>query len=113
VSARARVRVVADDGGAREALVDAAVDAREGRCDVVDGPVQVVDARLQRDGEVDEIVLAAAEQHRLRGAHPPHAAPEDGDERQRDDSGGTGAERDPGRHRGEHGTPARDRATAG
>ena len=33
--------------------------------DLVDRPVQVVHPRLERDGEVDEVVLLAAEQHEL------------------------------------------------
>src|SRR5581483_7302615 len=47
--------------------VDAPVDAREGGGELVDHPVDVVDAALKRDCEVDQVDLAvAAEQHLLR-----------------------------------------------
>ena len=52
--------------------VDPAVDAREARGDLVDRAVEVVDPALQRDGEVDEVLAAAAEQRPLRLAHAPH-----------------------------------------
>ena len=68
MAARVLVGVVADDRGVRDGAVDAAVDAREARGHLVDRPVQVVDAPLERDGEVDEILAAAAEQHPLRVA---------------------------------------------
>ena len=60
------VGVVAKDRRLRDAVVDPAVDARERAGDLVDRAVEVVDPRLQRDGEVDEIRLAAAEQDELR-----------------------------------------------
>ena len=72
VAARVLVGVVADDRAVRDGPVDAAVDPREPGGDLVDGPVQVVDPALQRDGELDEVLAAAAEQHPLRVAHAPH-----------------------------------------
>ena len=44
----------------REAAVDPLVDAREPGGDLVDDSVQVVDASLQGDREVDEVVLSRA-----------------------------------------------------
>ena len=63
------VGVIAHQRGVRDRAVDAAVDPRERGCDLVHGPVQVVHAGLERDGEIDEIVLPAAEEHELRRAH--------------------------------------------
>ena len=65
------VGVVADDASLRDGRVDAPVDAREPCRDLVHGAVQVVDPPLERDGEVDEVGLAAAEQHELRGPDAP------------------------------------------
>ena len=42
---------------------------------LVDGAVQVVDAGLERDGEVDEVALAAAQQHLLPRADRADTAP--------------------------------------
>ena len=64
--ARVLVGVVADDRGVRDRPVDAAVDAREARGHLVDRAVEVVDPPLERDGEVDEVSPAAAEEHPLR-----------------------------------------------
>ena len=55
--------------------VDAPVDAGEAGGDLVDRAVEVVDPRLQRDGEVDEVLAAAAEQRPLRLADAPHLDP--------------------------------------
>src|SRR5262249_56676887 len=55
--------------------VDAAVDAREAGGDLVDGAVEVVDPRLQRDGEVDEILPAAPDERALRLAEPTDTHP--------------------------------------
>ena len=68
--------------------VDAAVDPREAGRDLVDRPVQVVDPALERDGEVDEVLLAAAEQHPLRLAHAAAAPPRERrhDQRERRDA---------------------------
>ena len=60
------VGVVADDRRLRDRRVDAPVDASEAGGELVDGAVQLVDAALQRDREVDEIGLAAAEERQLR-----------------------------------------------
>ena len=49
MAARVLVGVVADDRGVRDRLVDAPVDPREPRRDLVDGAVEVVDPGLQRD----------------------------------------------------------------
>ena len=51
--------------------VDPAVDAGEPGGDLVDRTVEVVDPALQRDGELDEVAPAAAEQRQLGGARPP------------------------------------------
>src|SRR6266516_2184295 len=75
VPARVGVRVVADDRRVRDAAVDSPVDACEPGRDLVHGAVQVVDPALQRDREVDEIFLAAADEHELGRAHPSHRQP--------------------------------------
>ena len=49
---------------------------REPGRDLVDGAVEVVDAALERDGEVDEVGAAAAEQDALRRPEPSHAYPQ-------------------------------------
>ena len=83
MATRARVRVIADDCGVRQRAVHPAVDPGEPRRDLVDRAMEVVDASLQRDGELDEVGAAAAEQHALRRAQPPHPHPEPRAERQR------------------------------
>ncbi len=67
------VGVVAHDRRLRHRVVDAPVDALERRGQLVDRTMQVVDPRLQRDGEIDEVVLASAEEHELRLAHAPQS----------------------------------------
>ncbi len=62
--------------------VDAPVDARERRRDLVDGAVQVVDPALERDRELDEVLAAAADQHALRVAEPADPHPRDPRERE-------------------------------
>ena len=57
--------------------------ARPG-CDLVDGAVQVVDAALERDRELDQVLAAAADQHPLRVAQPADAHPRDPGERDPD-----------------------------
>ncbi len=51
--------------------VHAAIDPRQRGRDLGDGAVQVVHARLERDGEIDEVVLPAAEQDELVRPHAP------------------------------------------
>ena len=78
-------------------LVDAPVDPREPRRDLVDRAVQVVDPPLQRDGEVDEVALAAAEQNRLAIAQRAgSAASSQTTDDERDDGDRGSADRDPG-----------------
>ena len=62
-------------------VVDPAVDPREPGRDLVDGAVQVVDPALERDGELDQVLAAAADQHPLRVAQPADAHPGDPGER--------------------------------
>src|SRR5439155_13434209 len=69
---RSLVGVVADDRGVQDRPVDAAVYPGERGGDLVDRLVQVVDARLEGDGEIDEVVLALAEQHELARAEAPY-----------------------------------------
>src|SRR5205807_6302215 len=69
VASRALVGVVAHERGLRDGGVDPAVDARKSRRDLVDRAMKVVDARLQGDGEVDEVMLPAAEEDELRCAN--------------------------------------------
>src|SRR5918992_567466 len=95
--AGARVRVVPDDGRVRDAAVDPAVDPHEAGRDLVHGAVEVVDTRLQRDGELDEILLRAAEQDCLRTAQTPDLDEEDDPQDDGGESGGPGSERDPRR----------------
>ena len=66
VAARVLVGVVADDRGVRDGPVDAPVDAGEPGGDLVDGAVEVVDPALEGDGELDDVLAAAAEQQALR-----------------------------------------------
>ena len=75
VAAGVLVGVVADDRGVRDRVVDPPVDAREAGRDLVDGAVQVVDPALERDGELDEVLAAAADERPLRVAEPPDARP--------------------------------------
>ena len=87
VAAHVRQRVVADDRRLRDRAVHAAVDPRQPAGDLVDRAQHVVDARLKRDREVDEILLAAAEQHALRRprAREQHERPAPGDHRDHGD----------------------------
>ncbi len=59
------VGVVADDRRVRDRAVDAPVDPRQPRGDLVDGPVEVVDPALQRDREVDDVGGRTAEDRLL------------------------------------------------
>ena len=72
------------------------VPADEACRDLVNGPVQVVDPALERDGEVDEVALAAAEQHLLACLQAPHAKPDPGGHQERNDCRYRRADRDPG-----------------
>ena len=74
VAARVLVGVVADDRGVRDGLVDPAVDPREARRHLVDGAVEVVDPRLQRHRELDQVLPPAADER--RAARPGAAGPE-------------------------------------
>ena len=69
------VGVIANDRSLRHGLVDPPVDPREPGRYLVDGPVEIVDPGLQRDGEVDKIARAAPEHHLLRRPHPPELEP--------------------------------------
>ena len=62
--------------------------------------MKVVDARLQRDGEVDEVVLATAEQDQLRPADAAQRQIVGERDEERDDGRNGGAERDPAGDRG-------------
>src|SRR5207253_880485 len=75
VAAGVLVGVVADDRELRDGAVDAPVDAGEPGGDLVHRTVQIVDPALERDGEVDEIGLASAEQDELRGSDPAELPP--------------------------------------
>ena len=46
----------------RHGAVDASIDPREARRDLVHRPVEVVDPALQRDREVEQVARAAAEE---------------------------------------------------
>jgi hypothetical protein len=74
---------------------DAAVDPGEPRGDLVDGAVEVVDSRLERDGKVDEIRLRATEEYALGGPRLAERAPGGQRARERDDGGSRRADRDP------------------
>src|SRR6266536_3453543 len=100
MAAAVRVGVVADDRGLRDAVVDPPVDAREGGADLVHRAVEVVDPALERDGEVDEVGLAAAEQHELRRAHAPQGEVVADREEERQSRRHRGADRDPAGDRG-------------
>jgi hypothetical protein len=100
VPARALVCVVADDRCLRNAPVHAAVDPGKARCDLVDRAVEIVDTRLERDGEVDEVGLPAAEQDHLRLSDTPELERHVERDRQRDRRCGARADRDPRRRRG-------------
>src|SRR6266540_1681850 len=65
VAAGALVGVVAYERGLRDGGVDSAIDPRESSGDLVHGSVQIVDSSLERDREVDEILLPASEQDEL------------------------------------------------
>ena len=89
------VGVVADKRRVRDRAVDAAIDAGQGRCDLVDGAVQVVHSRLERDREIHEVVLAAAEEHELGGAHALELAEQVEAEPEADGGRSGRADRDP------------------
>ena len=59
------IGVVANDRGVRETAVHPLVDPRDSRGDLVDDAMEVIDACLERDGEVDQIVLALPEDDAL------------------------------------------------
>jgi len=63
--------LAASRNASEETSVHPLVDARQSRGHLVDSAMEVVDAGLQRYGEVDEIVLVAPDQHLLRLAHAP------------------------------------------
>ena len=90
------VRVVADDRDVAHRLVRAAVDSDEPGRDLVHGPVQVVDPALERDGELDEVALAPAEQHLLARPQALDAQPDPGGQQERDHCCRRRADRDPG-----------------
>src|SRR6185437_15395849 len=102
VAAGVLVGVVADDRRVRDDAVDAPVDARQARGDLVDRAVQVVDPALERDGEVEQVLAAAAEQRALgvpdashaQGRPPGHDQPDqpDGDAGDAEDGCGRGRE---------------------
>ncbi len=73
---------------------------------LVDRAVQVVDPRLERDGEVDEIVLAAPEEDGLRLPDGAELEVERNREEERDDGHRRGGERDHGHGRIGHPTLA-------
>src|SRR5207245_1849489 len=58
-------------------------------------PVEVVDPALERDGEVDEVGLAAAEQDELGGPHAPEPEEVERGEDERDGGCGGCPDRDP------------------
>jgi hypothetical protein len=58
--------------------------------------MQVVDAALKRDGEVDQIGLAFAEQNRLAGLEPPYPDDDEQGRQQRQHGDNGCADRDPG-----------------
>ena len=74
LAARVLVRVVAHDGGVRDRSVDAPVDPRQPRRDLVDRAMEIVDPRLQRDGELDHVVGGAAENGLLGALEPAQPA---------------------------------------
>ncbi len=78
MAAGALVGVVADDRAVGHRVADAPVDARETRGDLVDGAVEVVDTPLERDGELDEVLAAAADQGALGVTQAPDAHPDVG-----------------------------------
>ena len=75
VAAGVLVGVVADDRACSRPIVDPPVDAREPGRDLVDRAVEVVDPPLQRDGELDEVLAAAADERPLRVAQAADADP--------------------------------------
>jgi hypothetical protein len=56
--------------------------------------MQVVNAALKRDGEVDEVGPAAAQQDALRDPEPANPGPEPGATREREQSGDRARDRD-------------------
>src|SRR5829696_750997 len=85
VAAGVLVRVVPHDRRVRERAVDPQVDPRKPRGDLVHGAVEVVDAALERDREVDDVLPAAGEQQSLRVAHTADADPREPREDERRD----------------------------
>jgi hypothetical protein len=57
--------------------------------------MQVVDSPLQRDGKVDEILLAAAEEDELRAPDRPQLPESAHRDQRRDPRGGRGSDRNP------------------
>lgn len=103
MSARVLVGVVTDDGEPRHGRIEAPLEAAERCRDLVDRTVQAVDPSLERDGEVDEVAAAAAEQREL--CRPDAAQPqvEDQSDRDGDDRDGRSRDRDPAGDRGANG----------
>jgi hypothetical protein len=63
--------------------------------------MEVVDASLQRHGELDEVVLVAPDQHLLRLAHTPYLNEERNSEEKGEKTCGSRADRDPADRRGQ------------
>ena len=99
--ARVLVGVVADECGVGQTAVHPPVDARQPGRDLVDDAMEVVDPRLQRDGEVDEIVLARAHEHELGLPHGAQLQVEGEREKESRDRRRCGADGDPGSGVGE------------
>ena len=102
VAAGALVGVVPHERGFGDGGVDPAVDPREAGGDLVHGSVQIIDPSLERDGEVDEILLAASEQDELGRTDGAQLPPREPGYQQRDPCGGAGPDRDPLRGRERH-----------
>src|SRR5207247_330146 len=95
----ALVRVVADERGLRDRRVDSPIDTREACRDLVHSPVQVVDPALERDCEVDEVLLHPSEQHELGRPHGAQLPPGETGHEQRGSCNGAGPDRGPFRGR--------------
>ena len=80
----------------REAAVDPPVDSREPGGDLVDDSVEIVDPCLERDGEVDEVVLARSEQDLLCFPHGPELEVERQRENEREGCRSGGSDGYPG-----------------
>jgi hypothetical protein len=77
-------------------VTEPSIDAREGRGDLGHGAVQIVHPRLQRDREVDEIVLAASEEDDLVRAQPADLGEQVNGDAERHRGRTRRADRDPG-----------------